>query len=254
MAPPTLSEIKTPSETILRWATRQDMPAIAKVLHANLLEFELHDHFARDRKARSDEFYVFVLYRVRRFFVAPRVRYMVAERTNVSTSGVHQTGQIVGFAAWDAQGDDNPIAVEWSRLSSGWMASLERSLVQWELFHHRCFQSDVVNYADLDRCIDLLHASYESLPSLKANMHLQFLMVDPAWQRGHGIGHRLLQWGLDVAGQLNLPVVLESSLMGYEFYLKHGFRCLTKVHINVNPEKAYDMPIVLWEPPSPVGH
>jgi predicted N-acetyltransferase YhbS len=231
----------------LRWATRDDIPGIAKVLHANLLDFELHDHFAPDRKARSDEFYVFILYRVRKFFVAPRVRYMVAERTNLSTSGAPIRGEVIGFSAWDAQGDTNPLAVEWSRSSSGWLAGLERRLVQLELLHHQYFQSDVVNYADMARIIDLLHASYETLDSLQANLHLQFLMVDPAWQKGHGIGRRLLQWGLDVASQLGLPVVLESSLAGYEFYLKHGFRCLTKVRVDIRPEKAYDMPIMLYE-------
>jgi ribosomal protein S18 acetylase RimI-like enzyme len=242
-----LSEIQTPSEIVYRWASREDIPSIAKVLHANLLDFELHDHFAPDRKARSDEFYVFVLNRVRKFFVQPNCRYMVAERTNLNISGLPQTGESVGFSAWEAHGDDNTIATEWSRTKSGWLSALESRLVQVELFYNQNFQGNVINYGDFIRTIDLLHASYETLDSLRSNMHLQFLMVAPAWQKGHGIGRRLLQWGLDVAKQLRLPVVLESSLAGYEFYLKHGFRLLTTVRIDTKPEKAYDMPIVVYD-------
>lgn len=247
-----LSTIPTTHQTYLRWATRADIPTIARILRDNLLDFEFHDHFCPKRKENPEEFYLFALGRVRMFFVKPCIRFMVAEKLELSVSG-HQRTKIVGFSTWDAQGKDNPIAKEWRRQDSGWLQAIERKLIDLELANYRYLQNTIFEYDAFQRAWRLLHESYAHIESLESNLHLQFLMVDPAWHGRHGIGHKLLQWGLDVADAVGLPVVIESSLMGYPFYLKHGCKLLTHVRIDVVPEKAYDMPILVYEPEGKEG-
>lgn len=239
-------KVQTTPQVCLRWAVRDDIPAISRILHRNFLVFELHDHTAPERNERPEEFYVFVLNRVRKFFVQPGVRFMVAERRELGVSEHDEKTEILGFSAWEAQGRSNPLVAEWKR--DGWSNFLERQLINIEILHHRYVQSDIVDYAAFQKIIDLLHASYEGLERLESNLHLQFLFVDPAWQKGHSVGNRLLQWGLDISDQLGIPIVLESSHAGYGFYLKKGFTCHEKVLVDIIPEKAYETPILFYEP------
>ena len=103
-----LSRVPTTLQIYLRWATRTDIPTIARIFRDNLLDFEFHDHFCPKRKEKPEEFYLFALGRVRMFFVKPGIRFMVAEKLELDVYG-DQRSQIVGFSAWDAQGTGNPI-------------------------------------------------------------------------------------------------------------------------------------------------
>lgn len=194
------------------------------------------------------EFYTFTLNRVRKFFVQPGVRFIVAERSELGVSQQNQKTEIMGFAAWEAQGRSNPLTQEWLQSDGGWLNYMERQLINLEILHHRYVQSDIFDYSAFNKIIDLLHESYEGLECLQSNIHLQFLFVDPKWQKGHGVGNKLLQWGLDVSDQIGVPVVLEASLAGHPFYLKKGFTCHAKVLIDIKPEKAYETPIMIYQP------
>ncbi|KAI5368389.1 Putative GNAT domain, acyl-CoA N-acyltransferase [Septoria linicola] len=240
-----LSKVK--SQIVLRWATRADIPDITRILVANLLEFELHDHFVPERKQYPAEYHEFLLRRVKLFFIKAETRYMVAEASIPDADGVQQTA-IVGFSTWEAQGSNNQLGQQWQKARTGWAGQLETFLIRLELNYYRYFLNRIVDYEALDEVMKRLHAAYESLDWLQNCLHLQFLMVDPAWHRGFGVGRKLLQWGTEVSDQLRLPIVLESSLVAYDFYLKHGFRLLEHVHIDVVPDKAYDVPIVVYEP------
>lgn len=187
-----------------------------------------------------------MLNRVRKFFVEPGVRFMVAERLQLGASENDQKSEIMGFSAWEAQGDGNPFVKEWQR--DGLFNLVERQLSWLEILHHRFTQSNIFDYAAFEKIIDRLHASYQGLESLKSNLHLSFLFVDPVWQKGHGVGNKLLQWGLDASDQLGIPVVLEASQAGYPFYLKKGFTCYTKVFIDIIKDKAHDTPIMIYYP------
>lgn len=241
-----LDEIVPTKEIYTRWAVRADIPSIARILWTNFMSFEFHDHFCPLRQGRKEEFYLFVLARVRMFFVRPTVRFMVAEKLEVGVKG--QTAEILGFSAWDAQGSGNSIGEEWRREREGWWSAVERKLVDVENGYHRYVRNTVFNYALFQQAWGRLHAAYGGDERYENNLHLQFLMVKPEWQRGYGLGHRLMQWGLDVADKVKLPVVIESSLAGYPFYLRHGCKLLTMVRIDFVPEKAYDMPVVVYDP------
>lgn len=249
----TLRNVKAPYEIHLRFAVRADIPAITQILTTNLVEFEFHDHFCPKRQHHRDgEFYAYVLNRVRMFFVKPGVRYMVAEKLELGVTGPKAT--VLGFATWEAQGEKNPVAAEWKRQDRGLFNAVEQQLVHFESLHHRHARNRIFDYQTFESLIETLHNAYGNIASLESNFHLQFLMVDPAWQKGYGIGHRLLQWGLDISDQVGLPVVLEASLAGYPFYLRHNLKLLTMVRIDAVPEKAYDMPVVVYEPKGKEGH
>lgn len=234
-------------QIVLRWATRQDIAAITDILVENFMHFELYDHIAPTRRQHPDEYRRFVSHRVKLFYAKSEARYMVAEASLPTTNGVQQTA-IVGFATWEALGSENLLAEQWRHLSSGWTAKLERSLVSLDLQYYRYCLDRIVDYDALDGIVNKLHSTYEHRDGLQNCLHLQFLMVDPGWQRGRGIGRKLLQWGIDVAKERGLPVVIESSLVGYDFYLKHGFRLLEYVRVGTVSDKAYDAPIVVYDP------
>lgn len=56
----------------------------------------------------------------------------------------------------------------------------------------------------------------------QAFLYLHMLHSDPK-HRGRGAGSALMQWGLQHADKINLPVYLESSPDAHKFYEKHGF-------------------------------
>lgn len=51
--------------------------------------------------------------------------------------------------------------------------------------------------------------------------------VHPDYQ-GKGVGAQLMQWGINMAEQLNLPIYLESTVEGVPLYLKLGFQTLSE--------------------------
>ncbi len=53
--------------------------------------------------------------------------------------------------------------------------------------------------------------------------YLEALTVEPKFQR-HGIGAKLLQWGLERANAAGEDVFLEASPNGLGLYLKNGFK------------------------------
>lgn len=60
------------------------------------------------------------------------------------------------------------------------------------------------------------------------------LHTDPEYQ-GRGAGSALMEWGKQRAGELGLPIYLESSAKGHGFYKKHGFRDVEIAYIDFSP-------------------
>ena len=53
------------------------------------------------------------------------------------------------------------------------------------------------------------------------------MAVHPRHQR-RGIGRLLVQWGIDIAERLDLPIYLEATLEGMRLYEHAGFKKLTQ--------------------------
>lgn len=241
-------------EIILRWATPQDIPRMTHILLCCFLDFELHDHFVPTRRENQNQYYEFLLKRIKVFFHERHCRCMVAEAVFSPEKGASGTGsaerrrKVVGFASWEAQGSKNAVRARWMEERQGWGWWVERNLAQLEFGYFRHVLNSIVDFCAFDQLLEILHAPYERLEEFDPCLHLQYLMVDPVWQRGYGVGRRLLQWGIDLAREEECKIVIESSLAGYEFYLRMGCRLLERVWIGLVEEKAYWMPIVVWEP------
>lgn len=81
--------------------------------------------------------------------------------------------------------------------------------------------------------------------------------MDPNRQR-QGIGRVLMQWGADVADQLQLPIYTEASDTGFSLYANVGFERLTHVSIVHSAEargkdEAAEVPLVVRMPKAAGG-
>jgi predicted N-acetyltransferase YhbS len=68
--------------------------------------------------------------------------------------------------------------------------------------------------------------------------------------QGRGAGRALMQWGLDHATELNIPIILTASPLGKILYGNLGFQELGKVECEVegdNGEKAWTVAMI-WVP------
>ncbi|KAI1450967.1 acyl-CoA N-acyltransferase [Annulohypoxylon stygium] len=131
------------------------------------------------------------------------------------------TGKIVGMASWDVfwrPGKENG----WERPEGiPWLEGEEKV-----------------------RCEAILGAMWDLREKLFGNKHqyiyLSVIAVDPEQQR-RGIGRLLMQWGINLAEQLNLPIYLESSRPGLGLYEAVGFERLTHVSL-VHREEVTGLP------------
>lgn len=88
------------------------------------------------------------------------------------------------------------------------------------------------------------HLSKTFSGEYEEHWHLQFLAVDPKWQR-NGIGQMLVRWGLERAQEEGIHAGLESSLAGCPMYLKLGFQEFARFH---TPKAGLTFPALIWKP------
>ncbi|PGH07097.1 hypothetical protein AJ79_06375 [Helicocarpus griseus UAMH5409] len=137
------------------------------------------------------------------------------------------TGNIVGMATWDIfwrPGDENA----WEKPAGiPWLEGKER-----------------------ERCESVLEPMWDMRVKLfgkRRYIYLSAVAVHPDHQRG-GAGRVLIQWGIDLANQLGLPIYTESSEDGFHLYEHMGFEWLTHVSLIHKAEtigKANDVEIPL---------
>ncbi|KAF6833172.1 GNAT family [Colletotrichum plurivorum] len=143
-----------------------------------------------------------------------------------------ETGKIVGMASWDIfwrpgeeHGFQRPEGIPW------------------------------LTGEDKRRCEAILMPMWDMRVRLFGKRHyiyLSSIAVDPAWQR-RGIGRRLMQWGCDVADQLQIPIYTEASQTGFSLYENVGFQRLTHVSLVhkaevIGKEKDDEIPLVVRMP------
>ncbi|KAI2639694.1 acyl-CoA N-acyltransferase [Hypomontagnella submonticulosa] len=121
------------------------------------------------------------------------------------------TGEIVGMATWDIfwqPGKENG----WERPPGvPWLEGKEK-----------------------DRCEGILNSMWDMREKLFGKQHryiyLNVIAVQPEHQR-RGIGRLLMQWGINVADQLQLPIYTEASKPGLRLYESVGFERLTHLSL-----------------------
>lgn len=75
------------------------------------------------------------------------------------------------------------------------------------------------------------------------------LHTDPDFQ-GRGAGGALMEWGKQKATELGVPIYLESSAKGYQFYLKKGFKEIEVFPVDLSKfgGPVHRQPLMIWEP------
>ncbi|KAI0203192.1 acyl-CoA N-acyltransferase [Astrocystis sublimbata] len=120
------------------------------------------------------------------------------------------TGAIVGMACWDIfwkPGDVNA----WQHPGGAvWLDGEDRETA--------------------DKILVPIWDVHKELFGYHKHIYLPTIAVHPDYQR-RGAGRMLMQWGVEVAEQLGLPIYLESTGPGNSLYRAMGFEQLTHVQI-----------------------
>ncbi|KAI2630705.1 acyl-CoA N-acyltransferase [Hypoxylon sp. NC1633] len=147
------------------------------------------------------------------------------------------TGKIVGMATWDIfwrSGDDNG----WERPAGiPWLEGEEK-----------------------ERCEAVLNSMWDIREKLFGKRHryiyLSVIGVHPDQQR-RGIGRLLMQSGINIAEQLQVPIYTESSDVGLPLYESVGFERLTHVRLvhkeEVTGRPDTEVPLVVKMPSTAKG-
>ncbi|KAI9163443.1 putative acyltransferase SID5 [Paramyrothecium foliicola] len=120
-----------------------------------------------------------------------------------------ETGKIVGIASWD---------IFWKPNGDG---GFERPAgIPW------------LSGKEKEQCEAVLGPMWDlrRLTRATCGTDLSAVAVHPDCQR-RGIGSLLIQWGINAAEQLQVPIYAESSKAGYALYERMGFERLTHVRL-----------------------
>jgi N-acetylglutamate synthase-like GNAT family acetyltransferase len=79
-------------------------------------------------------------------------------------------------------------------------------------------------------------------------MSLRMMVTHPDYWR-RGAAHLLVDWGVKLATEKKVAIVMFSSPMGKALYETFGFRELAKVHVHVDGEmeRLDDISCMAWE-------
>lgn len=196
----------------VREAREDDMPRIFEITS---LAFQRNEPFwdawwpqhwtADGRKAGAERF--------KQTMKDPFAKYMKA----VDSS----TGEILGMAKWMIY--DNRLPEPDAAETGHWLSE------------------DEEKYATYMAGIFLVERN-AAIQRTKGNLvSLDVLAVDPAYQR-KGVGHALVQWGVNKGDEMGVECVVESSVFGKGLYEKHGYVFVKDVALQTPPQWA-DRPV-----------
>lgn len=146
-----------------------------------------------------------------------------------------ETGQMVAGALWRFQPED----IEKSRMGGNMREQDEAAKMaaafsaarteMWEAFRGEFFPDQpYASMIDLPLVRNLPTFAYHVLPDL------QILVTLPEYRR-RGAGSQLIEWGTKRADERGLKCVLMASPSGLGVYLKHGFKIVREVEMDLRP-------------------
>ncbi|KAF9885571.1 hypothetical protein FE257_012777 [Aspergillus nanangensis] len=115
-----------------------------------------------------------------------------------------ETGRIAGMATWQVYWRERT-AEERIKPWIGWLEGAQRQRAEGFLGQ--------------------LWEKREKWIGEKKHIYCHTVAVHPEYQ-GRGVGKHLVQWGLDTAEQLQVPIYLESTVEGVPLYERTGFQTL----------------------------
>lgn len=171
-------------------------------------------------------------------------------------AGDGEMEKVVGYAIWKRYGESEE-AKKWKRRRSWMMCMFFIVRNGFSLFEltvadiESTFLALTERYStftrgdpclDYDRVSTYISKSATAFKDLPEMIRLVAFAVDPAFQH-HGIGSKLIEWGLEQAGKEDCPVGLTSSQGAKGFYEKKGFRRWCSIDV----EGVVEVPVLVWE-------
>jgi len=152
-------------------------------------------------------------------------------------------------------GKERVVAIAWLTAPAAYKASQRTwlHLFKNELLHpvvdgvsSRIFdQCDGTDWGMIDVYKKEVGRMRGSLMDDKPYFALEMFAVHPSCQ-GRGVGKRLLQHCIELAASEKIPFILESTAVGYSFYLASGFKVVERSHIEYHGN-SYEWPVMVWK-------
>lgn len=213
----------------IRQLTRDDFPDVLAITTQTFAKDELFDwlHPHQDKYPNDLRRTQRILLRNRLVNVGSHGFVIVTDETDPDWSG---TPEITGYAFFVRSGNDE-LGRKWqtnSLFNSMWreMSSnisinhandkteFERYLLSWELSYETNVLNRISDRARVQEYRNTTH--YDFYNTLDPRWHLGLLAVSVNYQR-RGIGGKLVEYGQKLAAKDNLPLTLESSVIGRGF-------------------------------------
>lgn len=133
-----------------------------------------------------------------------------------------ETGKIVGMATWQVYWRERT-AEERVKPWIGWLEGQQRERA--ETFLGQLWEKREKYIGEKRHVCTCIFVRNIVRDSLLTSVDCHTVAVHPDYQ-GRGVGKKLMQWGLDIAEQLKVPIYLESTHEGRSLYERLGFATL----------------------------
>ncbi|KAJ5813391.1 uncharacterized protein N7503_000141 [Penicillium pulvis] len=124
------------------------------------------------------------------------------------------------------QATNKPVAFTW------WAHSKGQTKAQWEEGYANRYRPPTMNGALMDATGGVRYMKRANLLGEKKFFQLKELFVLPEYQR-QGLGGLLVAYGVHRADELCLPAYTEATPEGLGLYLKHGFKEVDRVTVDL---------------------
>ncbi|MCJ1379605.1 hypothetical protein MMC17_002707 [Xylographa soralifera] len=114
----------------------------------------------------------------------------------------------------------------------GWRHSKSRTDAKWAEMHANRYRPPEMNSELMDATSGACYLKRAKILKDSEAFVLLELYVRPEYQR-RGIGGDLVEWGLKKADELEIVAYTEASAEGLGLYLKHGFREVDRVTVDL---------------------
>ncbi|CAD6447582.1 a0b476ac-209d-4a3f-bf69-f14ecd4d24f4 [Sclerotinia trifoliorum] len=207
----------------LRPVTRDDLSSIADIASEAYRDDSLQRIFFPPKAVENGSQRRKSMLRIRKRLVEASTRCIVSvsDEKDEFWSG---KPELLGYANWTRVGKSEA-ANNWQIDSL--LSKLERTLITAEMWYTETFLDRDLPWDKIHHVRTLTANSFGSIPEY---FELAGLAVRPKFHR-RGIGGMMLKYGIDLAQEEQIPVLLQASAVGTRLYTKFGFQEIRKTEV-----------------------